>query len=429
LHYVRFKDEQEKMIWEEVLQNMDTEIEERQRNVAFQAKEKPNGNVLLIISDDTNKKRPAVDLLEKQLHFKKRCEGLAAGTRASNVESLPTKTSIEMVTRPHRTNLLQWAKRHPKALILTADLTSSCEADLLRDKLPSQYLSMGMAEQNMMSFAGGLAREGYHPYIHTFAVFVTRRPFDQVAMSIGVPNLPVRLLGFLPGLTTPGGVTHQAIDDVTLMRAIPNMRILEVGDATEVQSVLDVAELVPGPVYIRMWRGQVPRLFPKSAPMKFGVVRKLSDGKDIVLITCGLCTEEALKIRSELEQAGVSFHHLHLSTIVPFPVHDVMEAAKATKYGIITMENHSIVGGIGSATAEALAENGIGKNLVRLGVPGVYAHGASCAYLMKEYGYDCTALQQAVEQLVGKRISGRNSFVARVETKKELPVAERPEDL
>ncbi|MGD9298827.1 MAG: transketolase, partial [Thiohalocapsa sp.] len=158
---------------------------------------------------------------------------------------------IETVTRPHREHFVRWAAHRPEVLVLSADLTSSCEADGFRDTYPERFFSLGMAEQNMMGFAAGLAREGFFPYIHTFAVFVTRRPFDQVAMAIAYPNLPVRLVGFLPGLTTPGGVTHQAIDDVGLMRLIPNMTVLETGDATEVESVLDVAQAVDGPVYIR----------------------------------------------------------------------------------------------------------------------------------------------------------------------------------
>jgi len=325
--------------------------------------------------------------------------------------------------------LLEWAKSHPKAIILTADLTSSCEADLLRDELPQQYMSMGMAEQNMMSFAGGLAREGYHPYIHTFAVFVTRRPFDQVAMSIAVPNLPVRLVGFLPGLTTPGGVTHQAIDDVALMRSIPNMRVLEVGDATEVESVLDVAESIDGPVYIRMWRGQVPRLFPKSAPMQFGKVRVLSEGSDVVIVTAGICTEEALKATKVLQAHGVSIRHLHLSTLVPFPSEEVVQATKAATHGLIVMENHSTIGGLGSAAAEALAEQGIGKKLVRLGVPMVYAHGASRDYLMEEYGFDSKALIGAVEKLIGKAVVVFQDSEASNQNRVQLSAEERPEDL
>ena len=273
-------------------------------------------------------------------------------------------------------------------------------------------------------------------------MFVTRRPFDQVAMSIGVPNLPVRLLGFLPGLTTPGGVTHQAIDDVALMRSIPNMRILEVGDATEVESVLDVADSINAPVYIRMLRGEVPRLFPQDCPMKFGAPRLLlssndsnvlSRDSDIAIVTAGICTEEALKARHMLQSSGVSILHLHLSTIVPFPADDILRICNMSKFGIITMENHSIVGGIGSALAEVLAEHAVSKPLIRLGVPGVYAHGASKEYLLREYGLDACALIRAIEKLVHKKLVNESKLDI---WNYQLKIAddrsnlmERPEDL
>ena len=183
---------------------------------------------------------------------------------------------IELVPRPHARNLVRWAKDRPQVVVLSADLTSSCEADDFREAYPERFFSMGMAEQNMMGFAAGLAREGFSPHVHTFAVFICRRPFDQVAMSIAYPNLPVRLVGFLPGITTPGGVTHQAVDDVALMRSLPNMTVVSCGDATDVESFLDVAAAVDGPVYVRMLRGQVPRLFDPAEPMALGRARVLS---------------------------------------------------------------------------------------------------------------------------------------------------------
>ena len=428
LHYVRFKDEAEKRTWKNILDQMDADMPAR--DFAGQEEKKTDDDDDEL-ANGNQKKRKADAIQIRVVRMREKASTAAVTKNTSKVEEVPTTGSSEMVLRPHRTNLLEWARKHSKAIVLTADLTSSCEADLLRDKLPKQYMSLGMAEQNMMSFAGGLAREGYHPYIHTFAVFVTRRPYDQVAMSIGVPNLPVRLLGFLPGLTTPGGVTHQAIDDVALMRAIPNMRILEVGDATEVESVLDVAESINGPVYIRMWRGQVPRLFPKASPMKYGVVRILSEGSDVALVSSGLCTEEALKATTQISSSGVSIHHLHLSTINPFPADIVVEAANKVKLGIIVMENHSVVGGIGSATAEALAGHGFygGKKLIRLGVPGVYAHGASCEYLMREYGFDSNALVGAVEKLVGKTLHSTRAAIGGEKKHQALSAGERPEDL
>jgi transketolase len=290
-------------------------------------------------------------------------------------------------------------------------------------------LSLGMAEQNMMSFAGGLAREGFHPYIHTFAVFLTRRPFDQVAMSIGVPNLPVRMLGFLPGLTTPGGVTHQAIDDIALMRSIPNIRILECGDATEVESVLDVAESINGPVYIRMLRGEVPRFFPREQTMKFGQARILSQGDDLTVVSAGICTEEAISAVRTLKGEGICVTHIHISSIVPFPAATILKAARSSAHGIVSMENHSIVGGIGSAIAETLAEAGVGKKLIRLGIPGVYAHGASRPYLLAEYGLNAEALIQAAENLVDRAVARRENSRLMEADHPGLSAEERPEDL
>jgi transketolase len=311
---------------------------------------------------------------------------------------------MEYVKRAHAENLVRWAKDRPEVVVLSADLTSSCEADVFRDTCPQRFFSMGMAEQNMMSFAAGLAREGFFPYVHTFAVFICRRPFDQVAMSIAYPNLPVRLIGFLPGITTPGGATHQAIDDVALMRVLPNMTILECGDATDVESVLDVAQAVDGPVYVRMLRGEVPRLFPRDEPMRFGHARVLSEGDDIAVLSSGICTEEVMRATRALRDRGVSLRHLHVSTLKPFDDPALMEAIRAARLGVITMENHTIIGGLGSAVAELIAEAGLPKRLVRLGIKDQYAHGASRAYLMKKYGLDAAALVRAVEELWGESL-------------------------
>ncbi|HPR38753.1 MAG TPA: transketolase, partial [Spirochaetota bacterium] len=141
------------------------------------------------------------------------------------------KESNGLLSRVHAKNLVEWGKDKPEVVVLSADLTSSTEIDLFRSAYPERFFSMGIAEQNMLSFAGGLAREGFVPFIHTFAVFIYRRAFDQIAMSVAYPNLPVKMFGFLPGIMTPGGATHQAIEDVAVMRALPNMTILETGDA------------------------------------------------------------------------------------------------------------------------------------------------------------------------------------------------------
>lgn len=324
---------------------------------------------------------------------------------------------MEMVSRPHVENFIQWSKDKPEVVVLTADLTNSCEVGKWRDTYPDRFFSMGMAEQNMMGFAAGMAREGFTPFIHTFAVFIYRRPYDQLAMSIAYPNLPVRMFGFLPGIMTPGGVTHQAIEDVAIMRATPNMTVIDTGDATEVESVLDVAHAVDGPVYVRFLRGEVPRLFPTSEPLVLNSARILSEGEDITILTSSVCTEEALRAVSVMQERGVGVNHLHVSTLKPFTDPKVMSALKSAKNGIVTMENHSIVGGLGSAVAELMAENGISTPLTRLGLNDMYAHGASKNYLMKEYELDAMSLVRTTQQVLSKdlKIAETDLTAARVD--------------
>ena len=263
---------------------------------------------------------------------------------------------------------------------------------------------MGIAEQNMHSFAGGLAREGFHPFIHTFAVFIYRRSYDQIAMSIAYPNLPVRMVGFLPGVTTPGGATHQALEDIAIMRSLPNMTVLETGDATDVESVLEVAHHVPGPVYIRMIRGDIPRLFDKSRAMKLGTARRLREGTDIAVITSGICTEEAMRASAVFAKRGISVSHLHVSTLKPFNDPQIIDAIEKAKYGVITMENHSTVGGLGTCVVESMAENNSHKKVIKLGIPDTFMHGASKNYLMQEYRIDALALIARVETILGEKL-------------------------
>lgn len=311
---------------------------------------------------------------------------------------------MEILSKIHARNLVQWAKDKPEVYVLSADLTSSTEIDIFRHTYPERFLSMGIAEQNMMSFAGGMAREGFRPFIHTFAVFIYRRAYDQIAMSIAYPNLPVRMFGFLPGIMTPGGATHQAIEDISVMRSLPNMTILECGDATDVESVLDVADAVNGPVYVRMLRGEIPRLFPKTEPMELGKSRLISQGNDLVLLTSGICTEEALRAAKALKAKGIAIHHRHITTLKPFDDAAVLEAIAQSKYGVITMENHSIIGGLGTIIAEKMAEAGMGKPLIRIGLKDTFVHGASKQYLLKEYGLDAMALIAAIEKATGAQL-------------------------
>ncbi len=310
-------------------------------------------------------------------------------------------TGSAIVTRVHAKNLVKWAADKSEVLVLSADLTSSTEIDLFRETYPDRFLSMGIAEQNMLSFAAGLAREGFIPFVHTFAVFIYRRAYDQIAMSIAYSNLPVRMIGFLPGITTPGGATHQAIEDIAVMRSLPNMTVLECGDATEVETVLDVTKGIQGPVYIRMLRGEIPRLF--DSPMKLGEARVLSEGDDLVILTSGIMTEEALRATRLLKNQGLSIQHMHISTLKPFMDASVIDAISRSRFGVITMENHTIIGGLGTIIAEKMAEAGIAKKLIRIGLRDTFSHGASKQYLLKEHRMDALSLVGEVEAMVGRK--------------------------
>ena len=311
---------------------------------------------------------------------------------------------MELQTRVHARSLAAWGKTHPECIVLSGDLTASCEADEFRDACPDQFISMGLAEQNMVGFAAGLAREGLRPLVHTFGVFMYRRALDQVEMSVAYPNLPVRLFGFLPGVTTPGGASHQSTNDIAVLRSLPNMTILETADATDVESVLAVADPIDGPVYCRMLRGALPRLFPKQDPMKLGRARVLSNGSDIALLTSGICTEEAMRAVDVVRKKGVGIRHLHVTTLKPFDDAAVTAACTDATLGVITMENHLRSGGLGTAVAELIAEQRIDTRQIRIGIDDTYMQGARPGLSDETPRHRCAILDPR-----GRRI-GRAAF-------------------
>lgn len=208
------------------------------------------------------------------------------------------------------------------------------------------------------------------------------------------------------------------------MRSIPNMTILETGDATEVESICEAADRIDGPVWCRVLRGTVPRLFDSS--IKVGEMRELSTGDDILVVTAGICAEEAMRARSALAKAGLSIRHLYLHTIKPFDHMALLDHIGSVKSGVITLENHVTEGGIGSLVAETMADAGEGKRLIRLGLKDTYARGGSRGYLMRHYGLDALALVRGIEGLVDAQfgISESDLDAARVDDVHSLAKAE-----
>ena len=299
----------------------------------------------------------------------------------------------QTVLKPYGRALVDLARQRPEIVCLTGDLTRQCEIDLFQEEFPDRFIHAGMAEANMIGVAGALARSGLIPFVHTFGVFATRRPLDQIINAVAYPRLPVRIVGFMPGISSPGGPSHQAIEDVALMRALPGMTVVDVADATETaQAVAAIADL-PGPVYLRLKRGEIPVIFPPGygfslarAQVLAGQDRAPGTGTDVAFLASGMMVAPALAAASLLRASGVRARVLNVPVIKPLDTATVLAAAAAAQV-VDTAENHSVIGGLGSAVAEAMAEAGLGRPLRRIGLADTFAEGALTApYLFAKYG-------------------------------------------
>lgn len=297
--------------------------------------------------------------------------------------------------------LLALAKEDPRIVCLGADLTGPTETDLFRDTLPERFFNLGIAEANLMCVASGMARSGDIPFVNTFGVFATRRAMDQVTLQIAYPRANVKLIGFMPGLTSPGGPTHQATDDVALMRALPGMVVVEPACATHVAPLL--AQLVAhhGPAYMRIKRGDLPRLFtPESLP-PLGQAQVARPGRDGWILASGVMVSLALEALDALAAQGLQVGLVNFTSIKPLDAALIRDLAQGGK-PILVAENHSVIGGLGSAVAEVIAEAGLALRFARLGVADVFAEGASAPYLFQSYGLSASAIAQRFSALAGR---------------------------
>jgi transketolase len=298
--------------------------------------------------------------------------------------------------KPYGRALVDLARRRGEILCLSGDLTKQTEVDLFQAAFPERFIHGGTAEANMVGMAGALARCGYLPFVHTFGVFATRRPFDQIANAVAYPNLPVRIIGFMPGVSTPGGPSHQAIDDVALMRALPNMTVVDVADAVQTRQVVEAIVDVPGPVYLRLKRGEIPVIFDDEHVLRLGRADVLAPGTDVALFASGMMLAAALAAASALGEHGVSVSVINVPVIKPLDTATVLAAAAGASI-VVTAENHSVIGGLGSAVAETIAEAGLGRPLRRIGLRDTFAEGSlDGPYLFGKYGLSTAALIETI---------------------------------
>ena len=304
--------------------------------------------------------------------------------------------------KPYGRALVDLARRRGEVLCLSGDLTRQTEVDLFQAEFPDRFIHGGMAEANMMSMAGALARCGHIPFVHTFGVFATRRPYDQIANAIAYPGLPVRIIGFMPGVSTPGGPSHQATDDVALMRALPNMTVLDVADAVETRQVVSAIADVPGPVYVRLKRGEIPVIFSGEHVLRLDRAEVLLAGTDVALFASGMMLAAALAASRVLGEHGVSVSVINVPVIKPLDSVGVLAAAAGAGI-VVTAENHSVIGGLGSAVAEVMAEAGLGWPLRRIGLRDTFAEGARDAgYLFDRYGLSTRTITETIWSALGR---------------------------
>ncbi|HHY04797.1 MAG TPA: transketolase family protein [Thermoanaerobacterales bacterium] len=241
-------------------------------------------------------------------------------------------------------------------VVLDADLSQSTKTVFFAKKFPERFFNMGIAEQNLMGTAAGFAASGKIPFASTFAVFATGRAFEQIRNSICYPKLNVKIAATHAGLTVgEDGATHQAIEDLAIMRALPNMTVICPADSVETELAVRAAVLYDGPVYLRLGRLAVETIFDENYEFKLGRGVTLREGKDIAIIATGIMVNEAIKAAQKLEKDGIDAMVINISTLKPIDKEIILKAAECG--AIITAEEHSIIGGLGSAVAEVLAES------------------------------------------------------------------------
>lgn len=287
-------------------------------------------------------------------------------------------------------------------VVLDADLSKSTKTCVFAQAYPQRFFNVGIAEQNLAGVAAGLAAAGKIPFISTFAMFASGRAYEQIRNSICYPKLNVKIAATHAGLTAgEDGATHQAIEDISLMRSIPNMTVIVPADAEETRQAVRFAAEYQGPVYLRLGRMPVPDLFDADYKFEHGKAVQLVDGTDITLMATGIMVAVAKTVAEQLQQVGIRARVLNFHTLKPIDTEVIIKAARETG-GIVTCEEHSIIGGLGSAVAEVLVEN-CPVPLERVGVRDTFGESGTPKELLKKYGLTADDIIVAVNKVIAKK--------------------------
>ena len=295
--------------------------------------------------------------------------------------------------------LLELGKENSNIVVLEADLGKSTMTVLFEEEFPERFFEMGIGEANMTSFAAGLSITGKIPFTNSFAVFAAGRSFDQIRQGISIPQLNVKIVGSSAGLSDFGdGATHQSVEDIAIMRAIPNMTVLAPADGIETRKMVRIMVEYEGPVYLRINRHDLPDLFPEGQEYIIGKSYLIREGKDIVVFANGIMVSKAVQAAEKLEKEGILLKVVNVSSLKPIDENEIKEFTKGVK-GIVTAEEHSLIGGLASVISYIVRGNGI--PLIPIGIEDRFGQSAhSYDELLNEYGLTVENIINSVKELM-----------------------------
>jgi len=297
--------------------------------------------------------------------------------------------------------LAKMGAQFPELVVLDADLAKSTKSYEFCKHYPERFFNMGIAEQNMFGVAAGLAASGKTVFASTFAIFM-ERAYEQIRNAIAYPKLNVKIAATHAGLTVGGdGASHQAVVDMSIMRSLPNMTVIAPADGVEAEKAVYAAAQMEGPVYLRLGRLAVPTIYDEGHEFKIGQACQLREGDDVTIFACGIMVAESLKAAEELAGEGLSVRVINMATIKPLDEESVIRAAKETG-AIVTAEEHSIIGGVGSAVAEVLVENAP-VPMVRVGVRDTFGESGKPDELLEKYGLTVKDIKEAVYKVIKRK--------------------------
>lgn len=288
-------------------------------------------------------------------------------------------------------------KENEKIVVLDADLSSATKTSIFAKSIPERFFNMGIAEQNMMSTAAGMATCGDIPYVSTFAMFAAGRAYDQIRNSICYPNLNVKICATHAGITVgEDGATHQMIEDIALMRVLPNMTVLSTSDDIQTKWAIREIAKINGPVYLRLCRLPSPTIYENEEKFKIGKAVQIGSGKDATVFATGITVSEAIKAKEILAKEGINIRVVDIHTIKPIDKEIIIKSAIETKK-LISVEDHNIIGGLGGAISEVLTENKPCK-LIRLGINDTFGKSGKATELITYFGINAENIANTVKE-------------------------------